>query len=46
MGTILEDMTLTIVEEAKDEDGYTWGLLLGYSKYRNGWIRLDYTARV
>lgn len=46
MGIILEDMSLTIVEEAKDSDGYTWGLLLGYSKYRNGWIRLDYTEKI
>ena len=46
MKTITEDMSVTIVEEAKDEDGYTWGLLLGYSKYRNGWIRLDYTTIV
>ena len=46
MGTITEDMSVTIIEEAKDEDGYTWGLLKGYAKYKNGYIRLDYTTRV
>jgi flagellum-specific peptidoglycan hydrolase FlgJ len=46
MKTITDNMSVTIVEEAKDSDGYAWGLLKGYSKYRNGWIRLDYTERI
>lgn len=46
MDTITKDMSLTIVEEAKDSNGNTWGLLKGYSKYRNGWINLYYVKKV
>ena len=46
MGVIKEDMSLTIIEEAKDASGQTWGLLKGYSKYRNGWINLYYVKKV
>lgn len=43
MGSITEDMSVTIVDEAKDPNGKVWGLLKSYAKNRNGWIRLDYT---
>lgn len=46
MDVIKKDMSLTIVEEAKDASGQTWGLLKGYSKYRNGWINLYYVKKV
>jgi hypothetical protein len=46
IGTVTEDMSVTIVEESKDAKGNIWGLLLGYSKYRNGWIRIDYTEKI
>jgi hypothetical protein len=39
-------MSVTIVEESKDAKGNIWGLLLGYFKYRNGWISIDYTAKI
>lgn len=35
----------TIVE-TKKVGSQTWGLLKGYSKYRNGWINLYYTKKV
>jgi uncharacterized protein YgiM (DUF1202 family) len=44
--TITKDMSVTIIEEAKDKGGSTWGLLKGYSKYRNGWINLYYVKKV
>ena len=44
--TITKDMSVTIIEEAKDNGGSTWGLLKGYSKYRNGWINLYYVKKV
>lgn len=37
--------TYTIVE-TKKVGSQTWGLLKGYSKYRNGWINLYYTKKV
>lgn len=46
VSTIVENVSLTVVEEAKDSNGKVWGLLKGYSKYRNGWLRLDYTTRI
>ena len=45
MDTIKETMSVTIVDEAIDEYGNVWGLLLSYQENRNGWIRLDYTQR-
>ena len=35
----------TIIE-TKVANGYTWGLLKAYEKYRNGWIALEYTERL
>lgn len=45
MDTVTETMSVTIVDEAIDEYGNVWGLLLAYQEKRNGWIRLDYTQR-
>ena len=36
----------TIVEEADGEGTSKWGLLKSYQEKRNGWISLDYTAKV
>lgn len=41
IGQIKQDERYTIVDE---ENG--WGLLKSYAKNRNGWINLDYTAKV
>ena len=38
--------TFTIVEEADGEGASRWGLLKSYQEKRNGWISLDYTAKV
>ena len=36
----------TIVEESVGQGAAKWGLLKSYQKNRNGWISLDYTARI
>lgn len=41
----IEPGAYTIIE-TQVANGYTWGLLKGYSKYRNGWIALEYTERI
>ena len=41
-GCIIEDMSLTIIQEAKDVNGNLWGKL----KSGVGWIRLSYTKRI
>ena len=38
--------TFTIVEEADGKGASRWGLLKSYQEKRNGWISLDYTAKV
>ena len=38
--------TFTIVDEADGEGASKWGLLKSYQEKRNGWISLDYTAKV
>ena len=38
--------TFTVVEEADGEGASRWGLLKSYQEKRNGWISLDYTAKV
>lgn len=41
----IEPGVYTIVD-TKEANGYIWGLLKGYSKYRNGWIALEYAQRL
>lgn len=41
-GKIAETMSVTIIDEARDQAGHLWGRL----KSGAGWIRLDYTSRV
>jgi len=36
----------TIVEESVGQGAAKWGLLKSYQKNRDGWISLDYTARI
>ncbi len=36
----------TIVEEADGKGAAKWGLLKAYGEKRNGWISLDFTARI
>lgn len=36
----------TIAEEAKGPGASKWGLLMSYKTKRNGWISLDYAARL
>ncbi|MDD2981699.1 MAG: glucosaminidase domain-containing protein [Hespellia sp.] len=38
--------TFTIVEEADGQGASRWGLLKSYATERNGWISLDYAAKV
>jgi len=38
--------TFTVVEEVDGEGASRWGLLKSYQEKRNGWISLDYTAKV
>ena len=45
VGVIEQDMSLTIVDEVKSENGNIWGLLKAGEKYRNRWINLYYTKR-
>jgi hypothetical protein len=36
----------TIVEEASGAGATKWGLLKAYKQNRNGWISLDYAAKL
>ena len=45
VGTVKENNTFVIVEEAIDKDGIKWGLLKAFKKERNGWINLKYTQK-
>jgi len=38
--------TFTIVDEADGKGASRWGLLKSYQEKRNGWISLDYAARI
>ena len=45
VGTVKENNTFVIVEEAISKDGEVWGLLKAFRKERNGWINLKYTQK-
>lgn len=43
--TVKKGDSYTVIDEARSEDGGTWGLLKAFKKERDGWINLKYTKK-